>query len=1503
MSNDEDQTDLGRYFADNFNTFLGAQHESEFQSWATQESLRKGRDVLRDTMDYDLRGYWLSGEYKNQDARGHGADKYKKPNHPTFSDASIYNGAESPWGEPFVGGKWAEDGSSFTPSDMMLRRTHKPGRLKSYMERVEPDVKLDLSDYRAKRDSNLIPAGIPAAYFDDRYSFSSIVNTADEISMSQMTYDALTKNNWVASLMVDARGRRGAFDPEFSGIDAMPERHAGYEMQYAEARNAEEAHWIGFQIDEELAREDRRNSGASNWFLDLVAASATPDMLIPLHLVGKGARLGDSVARGAVKGGASVGSLVAAQEFVLQQSQATRTAEESTLSVSGAVLLGGVFGASMSGFAHTLNGVYGRSVGQVAEHAEKFMNSTDEQMTPRAGGDSVGAARAEGVVERPDAVAITNRAFGGVLKAVEPMDPVARGLTNSIPEVNDATRRLAETALYTNDNVAGEASRIPVQRLVETVAQGAHRVGAEMKLAYGDYLLGRRAHFGETTARIIGSVVSGGRTLRGKAAWDEFKELIGHALANNDDIATVRTDLEPELVEAVNRMARSYRKNVYDPILEDAIKAGVLESIPDVKGGVTYLNRVYNKEKLADPHYARQFEDVVVNGLRREQETARQRHAAYIGQEREATVSRIRGQRAQARVVEQTVERETASRLTEQAKQSIDKALEELGPDLTVPEPTPAQVREQAMRSARRKYLTTLRDQLEKTIADDLGDWDNVVKGTPDDVVEDLAGKVEDAADEAAKTHKVYSGPLHDTVDDITNEFINQIRHDEELSNVVERIQKELLPTTTEEGAAMAVDSANAQAIASALDEAAVAAHAEYQRAFEKIMNDIQARAEDADKMASEAHRRLMREATIKARKEARKAARKATEAMRKELKDALGKFAEREKLASRDEFDLQLGDNEHYDIAATLIDNIIGMPNGRLPYFAMETAPRVGRASANRFPRAASAKGRKLTFLTDKELEPFLVRDISKLSLIYARSMATEIGMRLHFPDDVELTKFQERVSATARDDAAAIMSKATQDAANMDRAAAEKVLDKAKAQAEKVTKEAREGIEDVLALRDVIRGTFDKRDPLSWTKRGSDLLLKHNFVTKLGYMTLAAIPDIAAPTLHYGLGRAFKDLYIPMIADNAKFKSLSKELANEFLTAIDVITNSRMNSISGIADDFTGRTLAERGLNAASDAFGMATLMSPWNAVMKTMYGAITVQNLVRLMRKDAAGTLTQLEEAWLRANYISTRDSAVILDQLAKRGNVEGQYVVPDIRNWEYSVNGVHDAAFKFRAAVSREVEKGIITPGLERPLSSMPGGSMGALGQHIFQFKSFAFAANHRLLLAGLQRNEASFYSGVALASVLGMISFSLRTILTGKDLPDDWRIYLAEGIDRSGATGIFGDINNIISKLTNGSIGLRRLLGVKTVSSKYQALNSVGSLLGPTFGTIADLKGLAGNTVEVLTTGNAQFTQSDVHTLRKQIWGNQIFWFNGIADRVEQATVDTLGIPKQRYSGE
>ena len=91
-------------FGPSYDTQLSPPEEMAFLDW-------KKKFAPNDSgVDYDLRGAFKSGFTPNE--VGHWPDTFKKPNHPTFSNESVY--AQQ---QPLMAGVW--EGENFIPPTIL----------------------------------------------------------------------------------------------------------------------------------------------------------------------------------------------------------------------------------------------------------------------------------------------------------------------------------------------------------------------------------------------------------------------------------------------------------------------------------------------------------------------------------------------------------------------------------------------------------------------------------------------------------------------------------------------------------------------------------------------------------------------------------------------------------------------------------------------------------------------------------------------------------------------------------------------------------------------------------------------------------------------------------------------------------------------------------------------------------------------------------------------------------------------------------------------------------------------------------------------------------------------------------------------------------------------------------------------------------------------------------------------------------------------------------------
>jgi hypothetical protein len=574
---------------------------------------------------------------------------------------------------------------------------------------------------------------------------------------------------------------------------------------------------------------------------------------------------------------------------------------------------------------------------------------------------------------------------------------------------------------------------------------------------------------------------------------------------------------------------------------------------------------------------------------------------------------------------------------------------------------------------------------------------------------------------------------------------------------------------------------------------------------------------------------------------------------------------------------DLENTADDFEDIAEQILDRITGTPAGRLSYD-------MGMPSSRKRPVDPELSGtfkQRVFTIEDELIEPWLESDVEQLAKIYTRSMAPDVSLARVFGRDV--LDFDPA-------------------AAKADGTAVPQIIDDIRRDWAKWSKEnptrddwqklRDQDITDFLAMRDKVRGVYGlPENPMSWQSRTGRGIRQLNYIRLLGGMTLSALPDVVRPVMVNGLGRTFKATMIPFMKDFKGLKLSAKEIRDMGLAA-DMITNSRAQQLADVADDFSRYTKLEKGIGAVSDTFGMVSLMAPWNTFFKQLAGVTSMSRAMRAVKKDAAGTLGKKELTWLRSTGISEDTSRRILAQLDKHGGKsENGLDLPNWLKWDDRV-----ASDVFQAAIGREVERTIVTPGLDLPLIASGGG--GEVGRHIFQFKSFALAATQRMLLAGLQQRDAAVLNGLLFSTMMGMSVYALKEMDAGRELPDPekhWDKWLIEGVDRSGALAWFMEPNNMLEKASRGHLGLNAMLGGAPMS-RYASRNTVGALFGPSIGTTQSLVSVAGSATASAFT-DAEWQATDTHALRRLLPYQNLMGFRQVIDKAEEGINRTFGVEK------
>ncbi|HHA1904120.1 TPA: hypothetical protein ACOED1_004959, partial [Enterobacter kobei] len=409
------------------------------------------------------------------------------------------------------------------------------------------------------------------------------------------------------------------------------------------------------------------------------------------------------------------------------------------------------------------------------------------------------------------------------------------------------------------------------------------------------------------------------------------------------------------------------------------------------------------------------------------------------------------------------------------------------------------------------------------------------------------------------------------------------------------------------------------------------------------------------------------------------------------------------------------------------------------------------------------------------------------------------------------------------------------------------------------KLAKARESDIRDITAMRDRLIGTYKMPDdPGSFFVRAGRALRNVNFVTKLGGMTVSAIPDLARGVMVQGFGRTMKG-YSALISRSPALNASKAEM-DKMAVGLETVLNTRSRLMADLVDSSARTNAVEAGLDRVTDVFGKLTLMGQFNDVNKAINGMITSDGIL-------AGAFPGRRLAKLGIN---DNMAARIRSEFEKHGEVIDGWHIGNFEKWDdQHVAGI------FQSAVLKDTNNIIITPGV----GDTPLWASTTIGRSIFQFRSFTTASYNRATIGGLSEGTAQFYYGAAFQIGLGALTYALKQSANGKEV--DWspNKLVLEGVDRSGILGPLMEYNNMAEKASGGMVGLGALMGTGT-QSRYASRGFIGSALGPTFGLL--------DTITDVTAGvlNGDAGDRVLHNTRTLLPGNNLFWIAPLINQVD-----------------
>lgn len=513
-------------------------------------------------------------------------------------------------------------------------------------------------------------------------------------------------------------------------------------------------------------------------------------------------------------------------------------------------------------------------------------------------------------------------------------------------------------------------------------------------------------------------------------------------------------------------------------------------------------------------------------------------------------------------------------------------------------------------------------------------------------------------------------------------------------------------------------------------------------------------------------------------------------------------------------------------DAAQQIADHITGGSGGRGNYGPYQLV-------GTRRPTKAR------TFDIDHDIiKGFLVQDLDEITAYYLRTMVSDTLLTERFGSP-GMEAMLDPVRGTV-----------AQGYARLSRAA------KTPQERIRLDKRKKRDIRDIAATRDIIRHVYGiPEHPNGIGHRWSLGIRRGTVMIRLPEAMISSVPDSAFIAMEIGITRTYGSLLqqgIGRIKRGFQKQDIRSEDLFAFAASTEHINNGRVRSLYDFGDDFGRSTIGEKGLAWGADRFGRLSGLARWNTIWKSVSAITSNDRLFRNAARLARGQgLDARETAWLLQNSIGKDELGRIHKMWQKHGGTdEGGLRYANIGTWTD-----RKSALLVKLLTKRGSDKSLQTPSAgDIPLfMRRSGGSIVGVG------RSFGFAVMHNIFLAGLQRHDAAFYSGLMMAVTLGMMTYATKSWLHDRTLSDDPRVWVAEGIDRSGVLGYLMDVNFAVERLSGNRYGLAALTGAPPLSRRSGG--DLGeAILGIPFSMLNDTGDLMSTVLHGKTPKAHQFTR-------------------------------------------
>lgn len=556
----------------------------------------------------------------------------------------------------------------------------------------------------------------------------------------------------------------------------------------------------------------------------------------------------------------------------------------------------------------------------------------------------------------------------------------------------------------------------------------------------------------------------------------------------------------------------------------------------------------------------------------------------------------------------------------------------------------------------------------------------------------------------------------------------------------------------------------------------------------------------------------------------------------------------------------LDMSPDELMSLAREIRNRINTAADGRLPYDMPSGGPQLGYGEAN--PVRGSLNGRDFAIPTANVLK-YVHTDMEHVVPAYLRTIIPDLHLMKRF-GDVEMSEQFKKVNEWYD----GLAAKETD---------AKKLM--------KIDASRKAEVRDLAATRDRIRGVYGM--PTNQTQRNFGRVARAvgnwNVGTFLGTSMLNRFQDMANATARRGLLGYMGDGFLPFIKGASRIdagSAASRQFMKDIGVGVDTVSGHSASLFWDVVNNHLPGNRFERGLRASANTAMIVTGHTPWTDMNKQIAGMAASAEFLRMADRIAEGAHTERDIRSMAHAGIDPAMARRISKSFNDGGFTQvGDAKVPNTADWKDA--GAREA---FEAAIQKDADIAVITPGAEKPLF-LSDPTMALLGQ----FKGFAFAAQERILISNLQEADGRTLQGLLHMLGMGAMSYAAYSLATGQAMsnrPQDW---VKEAVTRAGMMGWMSDVNAMQAKFTGGKTDAWRGIGADRPLSRHTSQSALEEMLGPTF---ALLNGVAQAGTDA---SFGAWSAKDTHKLRQAMFLQNHFLIRKLLDEAEDGFNQHLGI--------